>query len=100
MPFTLDGPRELKRLRSSTIVVPYDWVEDEPISVGVTSSTGIETVEDDRRPRSRRRPPRRRASSATAIIGFLVGVLPVALGLLWLPSLRRATRNGSPRSWR
>ena len=25
-----------------------------------------------------------------ALIGFLVGVLPVALGLLWLPSLRRA----------
>ena len=25
------------------------------------------------------------------IIGLLVGVVPVALGLLWLPSLRRAT---------
>ena len=25
-----------------------------------------------------------------AIVGFLVGVLPIALGLLWLPSLRRA----------
>ena len=24
------------------------------------------------------------------VIGFLVGVVPVALGLLWLPSLRRA----------
>ena len=24
--------------------MPYDWVEDDPISVGVTSSTGIETV--------------------------------------------------------
>ena len=30
VPFTLDGPATLKRLRSSTIVVPYDWVEDEP----------------------------------------------------------------------
>ena len=39
--FSVDGPRELGRLRSSTIVVPYDWVEDEPISVGVTSSTGV-----------------------------------------------------------
>ena len=27
------------------------------------------------------------------MIGFLVGVVPVALGLLWLPSLRRATRS-------
>ena len=29
-----------------------------------------------------------------AIIGFLVGVLPVALGLLWLPALRRVEQRG------
>ena len=44
VPFTLDGPATLGRLRSSTIVVPYDWVEDEPIAIGVTSSTGIQTT--------------------------------------------------------
>lgn len=88
VPFSLDGPRTLGRLRSSTIVIPYDWTPEDPISVGVTSSSGIETVE---------------AIAAAVetpgvsgggflgygIIGFLVGVLPVALGLLWLPSLRR-----------
>src|SRR3954447_21578404 len=44
VPYALDRPAELGRLRSSTIVVPYDWVENDPISIGVTSSTGIETV--------------------------------------------------------
>ncbi|MDQ3670687.1 MAG: hypothetical protein M3377_10485, partial [Actinomycetota bacterium] len=43
VPFEVDGPATLKRLRSRTIVVAYDWVDEEPISVGVTSSTGIET---------------------------------------------------------
>src|SRR5918999_2172914 len=43
VPFSVDGDRTLDRLRSATIVVSYDWVEDEPISVGVTSSTGIQT---------------------------------------------------------
>ena len=38
--------RTLGRLRSSTIVIPYDWVEDEPILVGVTSSTGIQTTHE------------------------------------------------------
>ena len=51
VPFTLDGPATLGRLRSSTIVVPYDWVPDEPLAVGVTSSTGIQTVARDRRRR-------------------------------------------------
>ncbi len=89
VPFTVDGSDTLSRLRSATIVVPYDWVEDEPILVGVTSSTGIETTEEIA------------AAVATpgpsvsgflgyAAIGALVGIVPVALGLLWLPSLRRA----------
>ena len=87
--YALDGPRTLDRLRSSTIVVPYDWVEGEPISVGVTSSTGIQTTEALA---AAVETPGATASAFAgyAIIGFLVGVLPVALGLLWLPSLRRA----------
>jgi zinc transporter, ZIP family len=89
VPFELDGPQTLGRLRSSTIVVPYDWVEDEPIAVGVTSSTGIETVEEI--PAAVETPDATISSAAGyAGIGFMVGVLPVALGLLWLPSLRRA----------
>ncbi len=46
VPFRLDGPRTLGRLRSSTIVVAYDWVENEPLTVGVTSSTGIQVTEE------------------------------------------------------
>ncbi len=30
VPFTVDGPTTLGRLRSSTIVVPFDWVEERP----------------------------------------------------------------------
>src|SRR4029450_2943472 len=36
VPFTLDGPATLGRLRSSTIVVPFQWVVDDPYTVGVT----------------------------------------------------------------
>jgi zinc transporter ZupT len=87
--FRLDGPATLGRLRSSTIVVPYTWVEDEPMSVGVTSSTGIETVEEI--PAAVETPgPSVRSATGYAAIGFLVGIVPIALGLLWLPSLRRA----------
>jgi len=92
VPFRLDGPRTLSRLRSSTIVVPFQWVEDDPITVGVTSSTGIETVAAI--PAAVETPGvSGSAFLGYAIIGFLVGVLPVALGLLWLPSLRRAGRH-------
>jgi ZIP family zinc transporter len=89
VPYALDGPATLGRLRSSTIVVPYDWVPDEPLAVGVTSSTGIETVEE--LPAAVATPTADAGSwLGYAAIGFFVGVVPVALGLLWLPSLRRA----------
>jgi zinc transporter, ZIP family len=89
MPFEVRGDRTLGRLRSSEIVVQYDWVAEDPISVGVTSSTGIETVEEIA---AAVETPQASARSifGYALIGTLVGIVPVALGLLWLPSLRRA----------
>ena len=90
VPFTVDGPTTLGRLRSSTIVVPFDWVEDDPITVGVTSSTGIETVEEI--PAAIETPePSVEGFLGYALIGALVGIVPVALGLLWLPALRQAS---------
>ena len=88
VPFTLDGPATLGRLRSSTIVVPYEWVEGEPLAIGVTSSTGIQTTQEVA---AAVETP---VASARGVLGYgaiglLVGVVPVALGLLWLPSLRR-----------
>lgn len=88
-PFTVDGPTTLGRLRSATIHVPYEWVEDDPYLVGVTSSTGIETAF----PVAAAVPVRAAdvtSAGGYALIGFLVGIVPVALGMLWLPSLRRA----------
>jgi len=89
VPFTVDGPTTLGRLRSATVEIPFDWVEDDPYLVGLTSSTGIQTVHEV--------PAARETTGASgesiagyALIGFLVGVVPVALGMLWLPSLRRA----------
>ena len=89
VPYRLDGPAALGRLRSSTIIVPFQWVEDDPYSVGVTSSSGIETTFDvPAAVETRGASPR--GFLGYSIIGFLVGVVPVALGLAWLPSLRRA----------
>jgi ZIP family zinc transporter len=89
VPFSVDGDRTLGRLRSATIVVPYSWVEDDPISVGVTSSSGIQTTEEIAAA-VQTPEPSVDGLLGYGLIGFFVGVVPVALGLLWLPSLRRA----------
>jgi zinc transporter ZupT len=89
VPFRVDGPTTVGRLRSSTIAVPFHWVEGDPYTVGVTSSSGIESsFEAPAAVETRGASPR--GFLGYAAIGFLVGIVPVALGLGWLPSLRRA----------
>ena len=89
VPFSIDGPTTLGRLRSSTIVVPFQWVENDPISVGITTSSGIQTVKEIAAAVETPQPSLQ-GFFGYALIGVLVGVVPIALGLLWLPALRQA----------
>ena len=88
-PFTTDGPDTIGRLRSTTVEIPFDWVRDDPYTIGVTSSTGIQSVTHVaaavETPGASGR-----SVGGYALIGLLVGVVPIGLGMLWLPSLRRA----------
>ena len=87
--YHLDGDETLGRLDSATIAVPYDWVPEEPLAVGITSSTGIQTTHELAAAVETTKPSAK-GFLGFGIVGLLVGVIPVALGLLWLPSLRRA----------
>jgi zinc transporter ZupT len=89
VPFRVDGPSTLDRLRSSAVIVPFQWVDGDPYRVGITSSRGIETTMDVAAA-VETRGTSARGFFGYALIGLLVGVIPVALGLAWLPSLRRA----------
>ena len=92
VPFETDGPRTIGRLDSTTVVIPFAWVADDPYLIGVTSSSGIETVKEIPAAVETKDPG---ASSwlGYALIGLLVGIVPVALGLAWLPSLRHVNER-------
>src|SRR4029453_12327223 len=67
VPFTVDGATTLGRLRSSTIVVPFDWVEGDPLTVGGTSCNGRQPERD----RDREGGPGRRRDAAAVGEGVL-----------------------------
>lgn len=86
--FEVDGDPTVGRLGTRTVIIPFFWVEDDPYVVGITSQSGIESAIEI--------PAAVESEGATgrswlgyAIIGFLVGIVPVALGVAWLPSLRQ-----------
>ena len=85
--FSIAPGRGLERLGTARIAIPYDWIEGEPYALDIVSGTGIRH--------------RRLVDVATAtpqatpgafalfgLLGLYVGVIPVFLGLLWLPFLR------------
>ncbi len=88
--FTSDGSATLGRLAQRTLHVPYHWVEGDPYLVGVTTSSGIETTTEIPAAVAAVRPAVR-SMLGFGLVGLLVGFVPVALGLLWLPGLRRAS---------
>lgn len=90
--FTADPGNELKPLRSATLAVPYPWVAGEAHMIAVMSSTG--TKFEHEIPVALQTPEAGvRELWIFALIGIFVGVIPVALGLLWFPVIRGLSRT-------
>ncbi len=91
--FTIDPPGELPRLGSATVTIPYPWVEGEAHALALLSSTGV--AFDAEVPVAIQTPSADRESLARfGLVGLYVGIVPVAVGLLWYPLLRRLGRRG------
>ena len=90
--FTMDGDPTISRLGSAALEVPYPWVSGEPVKISVITSTGVTFTREvsvaTESPRADRR-----FLATFALLGLYVGVVPVFLGLLWLPFLREVPRH-------
>ena len=82
----------IPRLGRATIGVPYPWLEGEPHTVKVITSTGLAFTKTV--PIATATPePAASFFLMFALLGIFVGVIPVYLGLLWFPLLRRLDRR-------
>ncbi len=91
--FSQSPAGELDRLDSAKISIPYPWVEDEAHAIMLISSTGVIFEADI--PVAIETPSADRESvTRFGLVGLYVGVIPVVLGLLWYPVLRRLGRRG------
>jgi zinc transporter ZupT len=91
--FSIAPNRSLGRFGGATISIPFDWLEGEPYTLTVLSGNGIRhaATADIAMPTPA---PTAGLLTTFALLGVYVGVVPVCLGLLWLPALRAA-----PRAW-
>jgi ZIP family zinc transporter len=91
--FDIEPGHTLGRLDSATVTIPYPWVEGEAHSISLLSSTGVVT-EKEIEVAVQTPAADGETIARFALIGFYVGVVPVALGLLWYPFMRRLGSRG------
>ena len=89
---TIDGEREIGRLDKRVISIPYPWVEGEPHIIKLISRNGV-VFEHEIAVSTQTPQADWRYLSTFALLGIYVGVVPVLLGLLWLPFLRSINRK-------
>lgn len=90
--FTITPGATVPRLGRARITIPYPWVADEPHEITVLTSTGL-TFSHEIAVAGVTPSPDLRFFGVFALIGLYVGVIPVAIGLLWYPLLSRVRQQ-------
>src|SRR5829696_1182893 len=91
-PAAIEPSKTLLRLAEAKVIVPFSWNPGVPYEVGVTTSDctrfsrGVEAA-------ALAPTPNVEQASYFAVIGTYVGVIPVLIGLLWFPFIKRLSAN-------
>jgi zinc transporter ZupT len=87
------GGGTIDRLRSATVSVRQPWIEGESYEVVLLTSTGG-TVSHEIAAAAETPEADTSFFALMALLGLYVGVIPIALGMLWLPWVRRISAAG------
>ncbi|MDQ8739118.1 ZIP family metal transporter [Paenibacillus sp. LHD-38] len=83
----------IKRFERATVSIPYPWVEGDPHEIKLITENGLiftgEVAAAMKTPEADTN-----RFLQYSLIGFYVGVVPVGLGLLWFPFMRRFSSRG------
>lgn len=84
------GDATLGRLENTTITIPYAWEEGLPLDIQLLTSTGL-TIGHEIEAAALTPETDTENVLTYALLGVYIGVIPVTVGLLWFPALRRAS---------
>ncbi len=91
-PAAIEPGRTLARLAGAKVVIPFVWNAGEPYEIGITTDDGTrfsKAIDSA----AQAPVPTFGQASTFALIGTYVGVIPVMMGLLWYPFIRRLSAN-------
>jgi len=91
--FSAEPGTTLGHLDRATLTIPYPWVAGDAHTIRLVTSTGV-TFDHEVAVAVETPTADARFFGVFALIGLYVGVIPVAVGLLWLPSVARMGAAG------
>ena len=91
-PAAIEPSKDVPRLATAKVVIPFPWKAGEPYEIGVTTSDGTRFSKSVTAAAPAATPSLAQASFF-ALVGTYVGIIPVLIGLLWYPFIRRLGMN-------
>ena len=91
-PAAIEPDRFLERFEVAVVRIPFNWNVAEPYTIGLTIEDGTR-FEKEIEAAAPALEPSLELAGFFAIIGTYVGIIPVMIGLLWLPFIKRLKKN-------
>ena len=91
-PAAIEPDRFLERYEVAVVRIPFNWNVAEPYTIGLTIEDGTR-FEKEIEAAAPALEPSLELAGFFAIIGTYVGIIPVMIGLLWLPFIKRLKKN-------
>ena len=91
-PAAIEPDTHLERFETALVRIPFDWNEGQPYTVGLTIDDGTR-FEKQIDAASASLEPNSELFVFLGIIGLLIGVVPIMIGLLWYPFIKKLGRN-------
>ncbi|AJM91614.1 ZIP family metal transporter [Nitrosopumilus piranensis] len=91
-PAAVEPDRYLNRYETALVRIPFEWNEAEPYIIGITIEDGTR-FEKEIEAAAPALEPTLELAAFFAIIGTYVGIIPVMIGLLWLPFIKKISKQ-------
>jgi zinc transporter ZupT len=91
-PAAIEPDSSLERFETALVRIPFDWNEGQPYEIGITIDDGTRFAKriDAAFPALE---PNLDLFVFLGMIGFLIGVVPIMIGLLWYPFIKKLGKN-------
>ncbi|TBR25176.1 MAG: divalent cation transporter [Candidatus Nitrosotenuis sp.] len=91
-PAAIEPDKHLERFETAVVKIPFSWNKGEPYKIGLTTQEGIR-FEKSVDAAALALEPNSDTMGLLLLIGTYVGVIPILIGLMWLPFIKKISNQ-------